>query len=252
MTLTYWNDYSELFEGCIAYWDGSLTSDGKLQDIIGGYHGIINGASKTAANRFGVANSNYYYNSTKSDYTQLPSVALSACPITICYWARYPSIIVYPPPDGTIIWNVFCFVYNSPDIQSGFAVGDGSTYNLVAMRKHPTISGPQVLVYSTVHVNTTDYYFVACRYNANYTMDIFVNTVKTSSSDSNASYTGFTQGNKICGKTWQSSAGWSTDLYMGELMVFHSAMSDEKIKALYELTKNKYLYPIQSGTRGVE
>lgn len=246
MTLTYFKDYQELFQGCTAYWDGSVNTT--LQDVIGGYHGTINGATKNVPDRFGIANKGLYFHSSEADYVLLPNVALTQCPTTVIYWARHPTVT--PENPGTLdVWNVFCFVYGSSDLQSGFRYGDGSTYNRVAMRKYngttPILLEPSVPIYPDF------YYYIACRYNANHTMDMFINNEKFSSSDTTVANTALTQSNRIGGQTWPPYK--TTDFYLNELVLFKgSALSDEKIRGIYKLTKSKYLYPVQSGVRNVE
>jgi hypothetical protein len=248
MTLTYYKDYQELFAGAVAYWDGSLTSDGKLQDIIGGYHGTINGATKNVVNRFEMLNSGIYFNSQESDYIALPNVALTQCPTTCMCWVRHPTILNANPGEINV-WPICCFVYGSSDIQIGFRMGDGSTYNKIAIRKW--LQPNEVLLEASKQINIDDYYFVAGRYNANHTMDLFINNEKFSSSNTQPAYTGNTQSNCFGSTTWPPY--YKTNFYFSEFLLYKgTAVSDEIILEFYNISRNKYLYPVQSGNRAVE
>lgn len=248
MTLTKYKDYQELFNGITAYWDGSLTSDGKLQDLISGYHGTFHGATKNVVNRFGINNTGIYFNSDESDYIDLPSISLTQCPTTIICWVRHPTIIT-SNPGTTEAWVIFCFVYGSSDLQCGFRIGDASTYNKVAMRKFNGTSG--ILLEPNIPINTSDYYFIACRYNADHTMDLFINDVKTHSSNTDVANAALTQTNALGSWTW--APYMKTNFYLDNLSLFKGvALSDDIIKMIYHVSKNQYLYPLIDGERGVE
>lgn len=54
--MTWHTSYSQLFSSCVALYDGSLTSDGKLANLAtpGSYHGTISNCTIGVANKFGI------------------------------------------------------------------------------------------------------------------------------------------------------------------------------------------------------
>ena len=107
MTLNWFNDYQELFSGCVGYWDGSNFGTSYL-DLIGNNNGTIVNAAKTGTDRFGTANTVMQYDG--SSYVSLngSSAFNFTTAFTVFLWIKSTS-----QPGSVIIYRVFSTLHDT-------------------------------------------------------------------------------------------------------------------------------------------
>lgn len=249
MTLTFYRDYQELFANCSIYYDLSLTSTSLLQDLIGGYHATNSGVVFTGTDRFGKLNKTMVFDGADSMSFTLPTTTLTS--VTLAMWLNISS-------SGAANQFIYSYMINSSYEVKGFRLNmdnfilsfSGLNSNWAPASYTLTASQKDVWVFVVGTFSNTDQ----------------INRIYVSNPTSNTiSQSGYTSwGVNIAtpsagtGHIGKAPAGWGIgDRYytggMGEVMVWlNRSLSASEVAMLYNLTKSKYLFPVQSGIRGVE
>ena len=240
MTLSFYKDYIELFNGCLWYSDGSFDSNDSLLNYMNALQCTKTGTpTRTAIDRFGTPNK-AVNNFTNSSYFTLPkSIFTNNSILTFCFWVKFPSSAptAYPSILGTNVspegGGIFLFFHNS---------GYLSFYDY---RTNPSTYKETVITW------TGNWHFIVAQTNRNSGSDVktYIDSEYKGSGNSFAAGGGSTYA-QLLGNSTRYNRPLSTAL--GEFMIFNKILSISEISALWNLTKSKYLYPVQSGNRAVE
>jgi len=246
MTLTKYKDYNELFNGCVAYYDGSLNSSGQLQDLSGnGYNGSITGATRTGNNRFGFSNKSLYFSNTTDKVDTGISSGMGTGAFTAIAWINsninttvLNRVIVnngYNSITSTMGFQL-ALVYSSPNFGLYFLISTGSAWTSQA-------------VFSSLLTCYNNWAFVAMTFIPSTNYNLYVNgsniytgsIAYTTHANPYTVYIG-----KDYGRTDSTFSG-----NIGEVILYNRSLSSYEISLIYKLTSQKYLYPVLQGQRGV-
>ncbi len=246
MTLTYYSSYQELFARCVGYWDGSLNESNQYQNLIGSYHGTLTGTTRNQTDRFGITNRGY----TATSGSQYITISKSAEPIgakTILMWIKYP--LIYP--------TAYCYLYDTCSSSwnnIGNYIRVSTTSINIVGTKGTSGQNNYVLGGSFLGDPRGSHYFIGFAWdgtiNANAVKSYINGNVVASTTAISVESAARTYDIKLLGINNSSEYYFTGGLF--EIMIFNYQLSEPEIKALYNLTKSKYLYPVQSGVRGVE
>ena len=241
MTLTYYRDYQELFAGCVAYWDGSNAGT-TLYDIIGSYNGTLVGSPTAVQNSFGISkafgfngSSNYITTSIVPNYSSGTFIIRIKRNATGVYHCMFGCQNMSSP------WysNYLHFRGDNNKIEYVYSQGAAASSLL-----------------STVAVtNTSDYYTIAVTWNNSTAGSaIYINGILNASNSVSAANTSVSNTAYIMA-SHDSDGNPVRKWCNGNLefaMLYNRSLSAVEIAEIYQLTRQKYLYPIFPGHRGVE
>lgn len=233
MTLTKYKDLQELFVNCIAYYPGQLNSDGKLADVIGGYHGTITGATRTGTDRFEMTNKTFVYNNNTTVIGNIAALKPTTG-FTIIYWTNPNSTSsqggVYPVIFSCATWGAYY------DYLIYFDAGK------MKLMIQSASAG------STVQTNTITtgvWQMIAFTYTPNALFGSYVNGGWNNSYNSTSVQIAYTSSNVVIGN-YNGTTGQYYSGLIGEILFFDKALTAAQVKSLYNLTKDMYIYPLLS------
>lgn len=252
MTLGYWKDYQELFNGISIYYD--LSSRGISGTVVqnlatpGTNDGTLVGTGWTFTDedRFGITkqtNANW----STSKYISSPLV-INHQNTTLAAWVKLSTT-----GNGTAR-NIFGFY----TVGSGnFITSVNASRKLYLEMSFPS-AGTEVSKTATNTFPNNEWTFVVATWGTVYLVNLYyfstTGLIELMSSTNNVYPLGNT-------KTFSVGAGnWNTGYInpfsygnIGETMVFlNKQLSKAEIYQLWDLTRKKYLYPILPGVRSVE
>lgn len=228
-----------IFDNAVAYYDFSKNA----LDVIGENNGTVSGATLTT-NRLNEVNSAYSFDGT-NDYMLIADtgnkfVFNSNTEFSISFW-------MYRTTSGSSQMIVTKKTSNQGhSVYSIFSYSDDKILFQIAYE-----SGSNENFYSTTTLANNTWYHVVCTAKYNDTRKIYINGVE----DASVSFGTF----DIGGGTLQANPftiGGYSDLNGGwfggklsEVMIFNKQLSSDEVKQLYDLSKNKVIYPVVKGWR---
>lgn len=248
MTLTKYKDLQELFSGCVAYWDGSLTNDGKLCDLIGGNHGTITGATKTGTDRLNQSNKSLVFDGV-DDMVEIGSgiSTFNLSTFTFIVWAKRDN--------SSGLQEIFSNNYGSWGTgnsgNSGYAlvIYDGGNIQFFYITTSYTYS----ITYCP-SININEWHMVSFTINASDSnrTSIYVDGALINSQTNALNIRHLSSGRTNIGRVWSFATGayhYPFDGSLGETLFFNRALSTNEIKIMYDLTSKNYIYPLLPGSR---
>lgn len=242
MTLEFFKDYQELFNGCVWYSDGSLGTSNELLNIMNSsLNAPMTGSiTRTGNDRFGRQNMTLNNFAAGRYFTMPQSIFTDNSNLTILVWVKYPATISV---QSQIL---------GPLTQTG---GNGGIW------LHMYSTGT-IMEFYDFRVNPTPYLGCNIVNDAGWHMW----TVQTNKSTGAACKLWIDGLYKVSGSTFAAGGNAytmclgnnvpRTDYYykdaIGEMLIFNRLITDIEIKEFYDLTKTKYLYPVLPGQRSVE
>ncbi len=248
MTLTYFKDYQELFAGQVPYYDGSLTSDGKLQDINSGYHGTIIGATRTGTNRFGIANKCMVFDGT-DDYVNTGYVLGTVSNRTITIWFKHTEDRV--DASRTIIFGKSASDGGFPYFK---IYHNTSNEYALTVRQSAALPTEYTVVIPSTNFTLNSWYMITGSMGTR-GLEIYLNGALINSNNAVTFVPVITTNPLVIGASMSTNGTTISDYCkaeIGEVLINSTQPTPEVIKSLYNLTKSKYLFPVQSGIRAVE
>lgn len=228
------NRYSALFTNCIAYYD--FSKDAK--ELINGYDGTVSGATLTT-DRFGIPNHAYTFNGSSAKIQNPSILTIGTSSVSVAFWMKTNnSTATNMPVCGwrTAIGDYPMFIAWIADVASTFS--GNSTKLVVGNRQNNSY---YINVKSNTDVVTGEWVFVVMTRTATSTK-IYINGVLDNSA------TGTSVNIPAISYFY---IGYSDTVYytgtLGEHFVFTEDISADKVKLLYDLTKQKYIYPFMKG-----
>jgi len=234
MTLIFYRDYQGLFNNCIAYYN--LTSHGIVDSALvnlanpGTYDGVITGATLTGTDRFGRANRSLYFGNNKK-------VAIASL-------------------DPVVSGNIYIMLWVNP-----YYAELESTDIVLSVKQSLDIriccSGTETWV-SLINSGdiSHDYYFMGSLLSGWSCIAINISTNNIDFIGYSAGYSGYEEPEDA--STTSHTDGimigndFSTKYFggpIGEIFFFNS-WDTNIMKAIYGITKTKYLFPLNDGVRG--
>lgn len=222
-----------LFENCVGYWDMS-TNANDIMNIRGAT--TLTNASQTNDDRFKISNHTYTLTDAgKISFASAYSIA-EGSPFTFVLWYKGTSV-------GSIesIYTYEFIGASSPNIRMKIY----NTNKLAAI----VYSGAWRVALSTTTINDGSWHMLALTQGSTGgTTRVYVDGVSEGSIAYVSSGSGATSFNAIGAN--QSTTATAGDY--GECMAFSSDIGTGGVKALYDLTSKKYIYPYQRGERWCE
>jgi len=237
MTLTFYKDYQEFFKNCIAYYPGQLSSNGKLVDVIGGYDGVVTGATKTGTDRFGLVNNSMVFNG--ANYITIGNIsALKTNTFTIVAWINLNQF-------GYAYQSILsCQIYGSHN-DYAFFYGDYDKISRLVFTTQTASTGYSISE-SITSISLNNWYMVTCTFTNNGICYLYINGNNIGSNTMSITYS---SGNVTIGKIESSPSGFHGNI--GEVLYFSSALTAAQVQTLYSLTKPRYVPLLLSGNRGI-
>jgi len=233
-------NYESLFSGCVAYWP----MHGNAQDVIGSHDGTVTGATLTDG-RFGEANGAYDFNPTQYITPATPADFKSS----VFTWSMWVKI------DTT-----------SPDVDDsgGRIVGFRNSSGYYGYHFHAQYSQGWKLRYWIGGTNTGGAYnyvgnaalpsnewFLLTIVQSESELKFYINgVVDATFSVASSVYKWDTTMIAYIGRATPTTTAYCMEYgQIGDTMFFNISKSPEEVKALYDLTKEKYVYPLIGGER---
>lgn len=250
MTLTFYRDYQELFQGCIVYYDGTM-SGSSFQNLItpGTYDGLVNGSMfQTGTNRFGKLNTTRICAGVNTEYiSNLPAITYQNGAALIWFYSTNPS----GSDQGLITAN------NSSSPYQAFVIAiKTSTGEIIFWIRQ--VDGSTAIVKSTIGLTANTWYCIAVSWGTTYKMNMVLGTATghvETLYNNNSWYPASNPVPVYAGLYSNSGSVRNNPLNgsMNEIMIFKDVhVSPVQLRMLYEITRKKYLYPVLPGQRGVE
>jgi len=240
MPLTFYRDYSELFSGCLAYYDCSV-SGSTLLDVMGSYNATITGSPPNTTDIFGKSKAfQFTYASTPTHYINTGIVPEGWTSGTIIAVVKIPVVLA---ANGGVI-----FAYgSSTNPLVGFSSYTGNPINFRVRNAAGNIEAAVALT----GVNDNTWRCVTGSWNNAGSAKIYSNGVLGSSMSGVGAYPS-SMGSKPFYIGTTDSAQLECNLAIGDVMIFNVQKSDAEVYALSKLLMMKHLTPVLSGVRGVE
>lgn len=260
MTLTYYKDYQELFQNIAIYYD--LSSRGisgtTVQNMAtpGTNNGTLNGTgwTYTDADRFGIAKQTNNNWTDETKYISTPFV-INYQNGTFALWIKPTSATAskitgnYYIPDASHVSD-FVIGYSNDNRCSFNIQQSSSTQNIVAIT-------------NTISIGT--WVLILCSWGTTHKQNIYVFSLTgliDKAYNNNTYYSASqTKGLPIGLEYWQVYNAYGGIEYkdshfygnIGEVMIWKDRqLSETEIYQLWNLTRQKYLFPVLPGQRGVE
>jgi hypothetical protein len=237
MTLTKYSDFQEIFKDCIAYYPGQLNSDGKLADVVGGYHGTIISATRIGTDRFEMANKTMVFDGSGS-ITIGDISALKTSAFTIAVWFNlnqfgysYQSLLS-------------CQTYGNHN-DYAFFYGDYDKISKLVFTTQTTSTGYSISE-SITRISLNNWYMGTCTFTNNGLCYLYINNNEISSNTMSITYS---SSNVSIGKLVSSPSGFHGNI--GEVFYFDRQLTAAQVQTLYSLTKPRYVPLLLSGNRGI-
>lgn len=229
--------YTGLFEDCVAYWD--FKKDAK--DLVNSYDGTVSGATLTT-NKFNVTDSAYSFDGSSNNITTSTALSFTSnSPMTISTWIYRDSSGVVDP----IIEKYSTFPSSQREYVLGF-----TTSNLYFFGYDETNDGTRGR--SAPDVGTGWHHIVGTYNGGTSATDwkIYVDGVQTDTNDVTVgSFTSMINTTTVMG-IGNQTPGLGTGYFGGDIstvIMWERELTLAEVKALYDLTKNRYIYPYMKG-----
>lgn len=246
MTLTkYSGQYEELFTGCAAYYDGSYSGT-TLYNIINPTQNATMGANVSI-----IADRNGLIKSFKTN----PSSVSDSTAIITCYPQSgnlygFCGWVYFPVDSSSLPLSTISFGSTNKELLTFGNFSSSISGEIISLQQYNTGGTTIKITYTTGGVSA-GWHFIAIIWRSAGYYITSVDGIWQSNSifQNHCPLITLSSSHKI-GYYIPTTAYYSIQL--SEYMVFTSLMTLEQVYTLYKLTKSKYLYPVQSGIRGVE